>query len=105
MLRDIDRAGYLALEEFVRDRLLAEGFDANLTCLSGDGGADIVVRDEFGKIVYLVQCKHTNNIEMPLDAGLLTDADRVRNRRNRPVLTTELRTRLGRMGLLSSKPS
>jgi hypothetical protein len=74
----IDRSGYLGLEEFVRDQLLSEGLSANLTQRSGDGGADIVVRDELGKIVYLIQCKHTSNIESPIDGGLLQDAQRVR---------------------------
>src|SRR5262249_19782462 len=45
---------------------------------TGDGGADIVVRDEIGQILYLVQCKHTTNINNPIDAGLLEDARRVR---------------------------
>ena len=31
ILREIDRSGYLYLEEFVRDRLIAEGFNANMT--------------------------------------------------------------------------
>jgi hypothetical protein len=66
------------LEEFVRDRLLAEGLNANLTRYKGDGGADIVVRDELGQIIYLIQCKHTTNIDNPIDAGLLEDARRVR---------------------------
>jgi hypothetical protein len=70
--------GYLGLEEFVRDRLLVQGFDANLTKRSGDGGADIVVRDELGRILYLVQCKHTNDIDQPVDGGLVLDAQRVR---------------------------
>jgi hypothetical protein len=74
---EIDRSGYLGLEEFVRDRLLSEGLDANLTKRTGDGGADIVVRDEIGQIIYLVQCKHTNEINLPIDAGLLLDAQRV----------------------------
>jgi hypothetical protein len=78
ILIEIDRSGYLGLEEFVRDQLLSEGLSANLTQRSGDGGADIVVRDELGKIVYLVQCKHTSNIESPIDGGLLQDAQRVR---------------------------
>lgn len=78
VLIEIDRSGYLGLEEFVRDRLLLEGLDANLTKRSGDGGADIVVKDELGNIVYLVQCKHTSEIELPIDAGLLVDAQRVR---------------------------
>jgi len=42
------------------------------------GGADIVVRDELGKIIFLIQCKHTSNIESPIDGGLLQDAQRVR---------------------------
>ena len=79
ILKEIDRDGYLRLEEFVRDRLLAEGFLANLTKRVGDGGADIVVKDEVGEIIYLVQCKHTTNIESPIDAGILEDARRVRN--------------------------
>ena len=69
----------LYLEEFVRDRLIAEGFNANLTRHTRDGGADIVVRDELGEIVYLVQCKHTTKIDVPIDAGLLEDARRVRD--------------------------
>jgi hypothetical protein len=78
VLTEIDRSGYLGLEEFVRDRLLLEGFDANLTKRSGDGGADIIVKDELGNIIYLIQCKHTSEIELPIDAGLLVDAQRVR---------------------------
>jgi hypothetical protein len=79
ILREIDRSGYIYLEEFVRDRLIAEGFNANLTRYKGDGGADIVVRDEVGEIVFLVQCKHTTNIDIPIDAGLLEDACRARD--------------------------
>ena len=79
ILREIDRSGYLYLEEFVRDRLIAEGFNANMTRYTRDGGADIVVRDELGEIVYLVQCKHTTKIDVPIDAGLLEDARRVRD--------------------------
>ena len=78
ILLEIDRSGYLGLEEFVRDQLIAEGLSANLTQRSGDGGADIVVKDELGQIIYLIQCKHTANIELPIDAGLLEDARRVR---------------------------
>lgn len=77
VLTEIDRSGYLGLEEFVRDQLLREGLQANLTKRTGDGGADIVVRDELGKIIYLVQCKHTSEINLPIDAGLLLDAQRV----------------------------
>jgi len=78
ILVEIDRSGYLGLEEFVRDQLLSEGLGANLTRRTGDGGADIVVRDELGEIIYLIQCKHTSNIESPMDGGLLQDAQRVR---------------------------
>jgi Helicase conserved C-terminal domain/Restriction endonuclease len=78
VLTEIDRSGYLGLEEFVRDRLLLEGLDANLTKRSGDGGADIVVKDELGNIIYLIQCKHTSEIDLAIDAGLLVDAQRVR---------------------------
>ncbi|MET4481576.1 SNF2-related protein [Bradyrhizobium sp. F1.13.3] len=79
VLTEIDRSGYLGLEEFVRDCLLVEGLDANLTKRSGDGGADIVVKDELGQIIYLVQCKHTSEVETPMDGGLLVDAQRVRD--------------------------
>jgi len=78
LLRDIDQSGFLGLEEFVRDRLIIQGFDANLTKKTGDGGADIVVRDEIGNIVYLIQCKHTSNIDHPVDGGLILDAQRVK---------------------------
>ena len=78
MLEDIDREGYLKLEEFVRDRVLSDGLTANLTQRVGDGGADIIVRNELGEIVYLIQCKHTTNIDRPIDGGLLEDARRVR---------------------------
>lgn len=77
ILLEIDRAGYLILEEFVRDKLLGEGFNANLTRHSGDGGADIVVRNEAGDIISLVQCKHTGNIDHLVDGGLANDARRV----------------------------
>jgi hypothetical protein len=79
ILREIDRFGYLGLEEFVRDQLIAEGLSANLTRRTGDGGADIVVRDEIGRIIYLVQCKHTTNTDVAIDAGLVEDANRVRD--------------------------
>jgi len=78
ILLEIDRSGYLGLEEFVRDQLISEGLNANLTQGSGDGGADIIVKDELGQIIYLIQCKHTTNIDLPIDAGLLEDAKRVR---------------------------
>jgi SNF2 family DNA or RNA helicase len=79
ILCEIDKLGYIGLEEFVRDRLISEGLSANLTARSGDGGADIVVRDELGQIIYLIQCKHTTNIDLPIDAGMLEDARRVRD--------------------------
>ena len=79
ILREIDRAGYIGLEEFVRDQLLAEGFSANLTQSTGDGGADIVVRDELGQIIYLIQCKYTSNVDAPIDAGVCEDARRVQS--------------------------
>ena len=78
IINEIDRSGYLGLEEFVRDRIIDEGFSAVLTRSTGDGGADIVVRNEIGEITYLVQCKHTNNIDVPINAGLIEDAKRVR---------------------------
>lgn len=78
VLRDIDQSGFLGLEEFVRDRLIMRGFDANLTKKTGDGGADIVVRDEIGSIVFLIQCKYTNNIDLLVDGGLVLDAQRVK---------------------------
>lgn len=77
LIRDIDQSGFLGLEEFVRDKLIIAGFDANLTKKTGDGGADIVVRDEVGSIVFLVQCKYTSNIDQPVDGGLVLDAQRV----------------------------
>jgi hypothetical protein len=86
-LTEIDRSGYLGLEEFVRDRLLLEGLDANLTKPSGDGGADIVVRNELGEIVFLIQCKHTSEINSPVDGGLLLDATRVRENWKAPLAT------------------
>ena len=79
VLREIDQGGYIGLEEFVRDQLLTEGLSANMTQSTGDGGADIVVRDELGQIVFLIQCKHTTNVDVPIDAGLLEDARRVKN--------------------------
>jgi HJR/Mrr/RecB family endonuclease len=84
LLREIDASDYLGLEEFVRDRLISEGLAVNMTRRTGDGGADIVVRDELGQIIYLVQCKHTLNVETPVDAGLLQDAQRVRGNWNAP---------------------
>ncbi|HEY6259683.1 MAG TPA: SNF2-related protein [Xanthobacteraceae bacterium] len=79
ILAEIDRSGYLGLEEFVRDQLISEGVNALLTRRTGDGGADIVVRDEIGQIIRLIQCKHTANIDLAIDAGLLEDVKRVRN--------------------------
>jgi hypothetical protein len=67
------------LEEYVRDQLLSEGLSANLTQSTGDGGADIVVKDELGEVIYLIQCKYTAKIDLPIDAGLLEDAYRVRD--------------------------
>jgi HJR/Mrr/RecB family endonuclease len=78
IVKGIDRSGYLGLEEFVRDKIIDQGLHAVLTRSTGDGGADIVVRNEIGDITYLVQCKHTNNIDVPIDAGLVQDARRVR---------------------------
>jgi hypothetical protein len=79
VLRDIDQGGYIGLEEFVRDQLLAEGLSANMTQSTGDGGADIVVRDELGQIIFLVQCKYTTKVDVTIDAGLFDDARRVKN--------------------------
>jgi SNF2-related domain/Restriction endonuclease len=78
ILGEIDKMGYIGLEEYIRDLLIAEGLDANLTRHTNDGGADIVVRDELGEITYLIQCKHTTNVDLPMDAGLLEDCRRVR---------------------------
>ena len=36
------------------------------------------MKDELGQIIYLIQCKHTTNIDLPIDAGLLHDVIRVR---------------------------
>jgi hypothetical protein len=85
VLDEIDRSGYLGLEEFVRDRLLSEGLNAAFTPATGDGGADIVVRDELGEIVYLIQCKHTTNVDIPIDAGLVEDVKRVRHNWRAPA--------------------
>lgn len=63
----------------MRDQLLSEGLSANLTKRTGDGGADIVVKDELGEVIYLIQCKYTANIDLPIDAGLLEDANRFRD--------------------------
>lgn len=79
ILREIDNSGYLALEELIQDQLISEGFNANVTRRTGDGGADLVVRDELGEIIFLVQCKHTNNWKNAIDAGLAEDARRVRD--------------------------
>jgi hypothetical protein len=87
LLNEIDRSGYLGLEEFVRDQLLSQGWNANLTKRSGDGGADIVVKDELGEIIYLIQCKYTADIGLPIDAGLLSDAQRVRVNWKAPTAT------------------
>jgi len=78
ILEEVDKSGPLGLEEFVRDCLIQGGLNAKLTIRSGDGGADIVVRDELGTISHLVQCKHVSNIDAPVDNGLLVDAERVR---------------------------
>jgi HJR/Mrr/RecB family endonuclease len=78
ILEEVDKSGPLALEEFVRDCLVRNGLNAKLTIRSGDGGADIVVRDELGTISHLLQCKHVSNIDVPVDNGLLIDAERVR---------------------------
>jgi hypothetical protein len=87
VLNEIDQSGYLGLEEFVRDKLIAAGLTGNLTYRTGDGGADIVVRDECGQINYLVQCKFTSKIEVPLDAGLSDDASRMRGNWQAPKAT------------------
>ena len=87
LLNEIDRSGYLGLEEFVRDQLLSQGWNASLTKRSGDGGADIVVKDELGEIIYLIQCKYTADIGLPIDAGLLLDAQRVRVNWKAPTAT------------------
>ena len=73
-----DQGGYLGLEEYVRDRLIDAGFAASSTYRTGDGGADIVVRGASGQIDYLVQCKFTTKIDLPIDAGLCEDALRMR---------------------------
>ena len=78
LLNEIDRGGYLGLEEFVRDMVLAQGPSGTLTRSTGDGGADIVVRNELEEIKYLIQCKHTNKVDVPIDAGLVQDAKGVR---------------------------
>jgi HJR/Mrr/RecB family endonuclease len=78
LLNEIDRAEYLGLEEFVRDIVIAQGLAATLTRSTGDGGADIVIRNELDEIKYLIQCKHANKIDVPIDAGLVQDAKRVR---------------------------
>jgi hypothetical protein len=59
LLNEIDRAGYLGLEEFVRDIVTLQGLAATMTRS-------------------LVQCKHTSKIDVPIDAGLVQDAKRVR---------------------------
>jgi SNF2 family DNA or RNA helicase len=78
LLTEIDQGGYLGLEEYVRDKLISAGLAANSTYRTGDGGADIVIRGATGQIDYLVQCKFTTNIDLPIDAGLCEDALRMR---------------------------
>ena len=58
-----------------------------MTKRTGDGGADIIVKDELGEIIYLIQCKYTADIGLPIDAGLLLDAQRVRVNWKAPMAT------------------
>ena len=85
-LREIDDRGAHHLEDWVRGTLAAEGFVAEGTPWTGDGGADVIVRDLTGRITHIVQCKHTGRPHSPVGAsgGILTDLRRCRAGWNAP---------------------
>lgn len=59
-------------EEFVADLFAREGFDVELTPLSGDGGRDILVSSvsDLGPMLHLVECKRYGE-EHPVGVSLL----------------------------------
>lgn len=57
---EVDAMEPTQFEEFVIQKLIACGWIVRRTPMSGDGGADIIVEKD-GSIVFLIQCKHTQN--------------------------------------------
>ncbi|MBJ3775303.1 restriction endonuclease [Acuticoccus sp. 2012] len=53
---------------------------AERTGRTGDGGADVVVRDSAGRVTHLIQYKHTQNTsrDLGVNSGILSDEARVR---------------------------
>ncbi len=87
LLSEIDNRDYLNFEEFVYNELLNLPLKVSKTLKSNDGGADIILRDFTGDIKFFVQCKHTINIDIPIDAGLCADLVRVRQNWKSPYAT------------------
>jgi len=57
-LEEIDRMEPQAFERWVLNRFRYMGFEVNPTLITGDGGADGVIRDPRTGRLVLLQCKH-----------------------------------------------
>ena len=57
-LEEIDRMEPQAFERWVLNQFRSIGFKANPTPITGDGGADGVIRDPLTGRLVLLQCKH-----------------------------------------------
>ncbi len=58
-LNDIDLFTGTQLESWVKDELIKNGLIVQRTPKTGDGGADLVVKNNEGNISAIIQCKHT----------------------------------------------
>ena len=78
--RFCNNAGPHHFEDWVRGTLAAGGVIAEGAPRTGDGGADVIVRDRDGRITHIVQCKHTGRPGIPVGAsgGVLADLRRCR---------------------------
>ena len=81
ILAKIDARGPVSFEDWVADACREAGVRAERTGRSGDGGADVVVRGEDGRVTHLIQCKHTMDASRDIgsDSGILSDEARVRS--------------------------
>ena len=82
----VDERGSSHLEAWVESELRREGVNVAGTPQSGDGGADVIVRDRAGTITHIIQCKHTIHPDRPVpeSTGILRDLQRAGTRWGAP---------------------
>ena len=72
---EVDTMEPIQFEEFIIQKLTACGWTVRRTPMSGDGGADIIVEKD-GCIVFLIQCKHTQNSANSINDEVIRDLRR-----------------------------